>query len=105
MTRRSKPRIYWRERGGERRAYGDFRDYADIGGGREALIPVGRSQATTDAEEADVLLAERLKALDAKRRGLVFHGAALAPMLQSTSSKWLRPGSSTPAGFGSASSI
>ena len=45
--------------------------------GREALIPPGRTQATSDYEEAGVLLAERLKELDAKRRGLVFHGGAM----------------------------
>ena len=36
---RQRDRVYWRERGGERRAYGDFRDYRDVGGGREALPP------------------------------------------------------------------
>ncbi len=32
-------RIYWRDQGGVRRAYADFREYADVGGKREALVP------------------------------------------------------------------
>ena len=38
-------RIYWREQGGSKRAYGDFRD---VGGKREGLIPPGETRATTD---------------------------------------------------------
>src|SRR5690349_7157661 len=42
MGRHSKKsRIYWRERGGTRRAYADLRDFADVGGGREALVAEG----------------------------------------------------------------
>ncbi len=68
------PRIYWRERGGTRRAYADLRDYADVGGGREALVPSGEKLATTDATTAQVLLARRLEQLDAARRGRTLHG-------------------------------
>ncbi len=66
MTRR-RQRIYWRERGGARRAYGDFRDYADVGGGLQALIVPGEKRATTDPRAAEVLAAKRLNELDALR--------------------------------------
>jgi len=78
----ARTRIYWRERGGAKRAYADLRDYADVGGGREALIARGEKLATTDATTAHVLLARRLEELDAARRGRALHGeiprAALA---------------------------
>ncbi len=68
MVRKRNGRIYWRERGGERRAYGDFRDYRDVGGGREALIPPGEPQATSDSVVAEKLIADRLKELQERRR-------------------------------------
>lgn len=76
MTRQrwKKQRIYWRNRGGARRAYADFRDYADVGGGREALVPPGEPLATTDADVAQTLVARRLEKLDAARRGRTLHG-------------------------------
>ncbi len=62
MGRQSKKsRIYWRERGGTKRAYADVRDYADVGGGREALVAEGEKLATADETTAQVLLARRLK--------------------------------------------
>lgn len=67
-------RIYWRERGGTRRAYADFRDYRDVGGGREALRVNGERVATSDPVTAQVLAARRLEALDALRRGRALHG-------------------------------
>ena len=73
---RVRSRIYWRERGGARRAYGDFRDYADVGGGREALVAQGEKLATTDATTAEVLVARRLERLDGLRRGRAIHGIA-----------------------------
>jgi integrase len=63
MERRRR-RIYWREQGGARRAYADFRDYADVGGTREALIVPGEALATTDGKVAEVLTAKRLAELD-----------------------------------------
>ena len=36
--------IFWRNG----RAYGDFRDYADVGGGREALAIPDSTWGTTD---------------------------------------------------------
>ncbi len=75
MGRQSKKsRIYWRERGGTRRAYADVRDYADVGGGREALVAEGEKLATADETTAQVLLARRLEQLDGTRRGRALHG-------------------------------
>jgi integrase len=75
MRRRSrKSRVYWRERGGTRRAYADLRDYADVGGGREPLIAKGEKLATADEVTAQVLLARRLEELDGLRRGRALHG-------------------------------
>ena len=66
--RRTRSRIYWRERGGQRRAYADFRDYCDVGGGREALIPAGQKAATNDPLVAEKLVVDRLKQLQDRRR-------------------------------------
>src|SRR5437660_6743438 len=75
MGRQSKKsRSYWRERGGTRRAYADLRDYADAGGGREALVAENEKLATADETTAQVLLARRLEQLDGMRRGRVLHG-------------------------------
>ena len=68
MAKRRTSRVFWRERGGARRAYGDFRDYADVGGGREALIVPGEKVATADPDAAERVAGARLKELDAKRR-------------------------------------
>src|SRR3989442_6675320 len=68
MKRRmARSRVYWRERGGIGRAYGDFRDYADLGGGHEALVVPGEPLATADPHAAEVLAARRLEQLDALR--------------------------------------
>jgi hypothetical protein len=74
MKRR--PRIYWRDRGGVRRAYADLREYADVGGRREPLVPKGEKLATADPTTAQVLLARRLECLDGLRRGRAVHGLA-----------------------------
>lgn len=74
MTTRTQ--IYWRKRGGERRAYADMREYSDVGGKREALVAPGEKVATTDPAIAQVLLARRIEQLDAVRRGRALHGAA-----------------------------
>ena len=66
MSRRS--RIYWRTRGTVQRAYADFRDYADAGGGREALVAEGERVATADPDVADQLVSRRLKELEARRK-------------------------------------
>jgi integrase len=66
MPKKSKTRIYWR--GG--RAYGDFRDFADVGGGQERLVAPGARLATADPDVAAQLLSDRLKALEKKRSDL-----------------------------------
>jgi integrase len=63
MAKRS--RIYWRDQGGEKRAYGDFRD---LGGKREALIPPGETRATPDPVVAEMLSADRIRELEGQRR-------------------------------------
>jgi integrase len=67
---RKRDRLYWRDG----RAWGDFRDYADVGGRREALKAPGTGQASSDEDLARVLIGRRLEALDGKRRGRVLHG-------------------------------
>ena len=67
--KRTKQRVYWREQGGARRAYGDFRDYADVGGKREPLMVPGETRATTDEDLADALAAKRVTELQRKRAG------------------------------------
>ncbi|HXQ30010.1 MAG TPA: tyrosine-type recombinase/integrase [Gemmatimonadales bacterium] len=68
--------IYWRARGGVRRAYADLREYADVGGQREALVASGEKRATADPATAQVLLARRIEQLDGLRRGRALHGLA-----------------------------
>lgn len=69
MSKRTRKRIYWREQGRARRAWGDFRDYADVGGKREPLKVPGETRATTDADLADALAAKRVTELQRKRAG------------------------------------
>src|SRR6266704_731556 len=73
---KTRTHIYWRVRGGARRAYADMREYADVGGGRDALVARGEKRATTDPATAQVLLARRIEALDGLRRGRALHGLA-----------------------------
>lgn len=68
MPRKRQSRIYTRTRGGETRFYADFRDYADVGGGREALIVRGEKYATTDPDVAARLVQLRIEELEGKRR-------------------------------------
>lgn len=73
--KRKKTRVRWRKRGdAPRRAYGDFRDYDDVGGKREALIAPGETMATTDPVIADKLVADRLAELEERRRNRVYLG-------------------------------
>ena len=65
MPKKRTSRVYWRQTGNARRAYGDFRD---LGGGRERLIAPGETQATTDPDVADQLVAARVRQLEAQRR-------------------------------------
>jgi integrase len=64
MPRKRQTRLYTK-RG---RYYADFRDYADVGGGKEALIPAGERWATTDKQQARAIAKDRLGELDALRR-------------------------------------
>jgi integrase len=73
---KTRTQIYWRARGGVRRAYADLREYADVGGQREALVARGEKRATADPATAQVLLARRLEELDGLRRGRALHGLA-----------------------------
>lgn len=68
MARKPRSRVYWRDRGEGRRAYGDFRDYPDAGGGREALIAKGEKLATTNPDVAERLAAARVEELERLRR-------------------------------------
>lgn len=62
-------RVYGRRRGaGGPRYYGDFRDYADVGGALEPLAPTDCRYATTCPEEAARLAQARLEELEEKRQ-------------------------------------
>lgn len=67
-------RIYWRDQGNAKRAYADFRDYADVGGRQEALIPPGERRATSDPDIAAVLVVARLEELQERRKNKVLLG-------------------------------
>jgi integrase len=77
------PKIYWRDRGGTRRAYADLREFADVGGRREALAAPGEKVATSDPTIAQVLLARRLEQLTAARQGRVIHRVRKPATLES----------------------
>ena len=70
-SRKAKSRIYWREQGGQRRAYADFRY---MGSGREALIAPGELRATTDRVIAEKLMANRLSDLQGQKRDAALLG-------------------------------
>lgn len=67
-------RIFTRNQGGVARYYADFRNFLDVGGGREALVPPRQRRATDDADVAAQLYAARLKELKRKRRILQHEG-------------------------------
>src|SRR5688572_7549371 len=72
----TRTRLYWRKQGAASRAYADFRDYADVGGRREALRPAGAPLATDDEPTAQALLTARLEELKRLRRGRALIGEA-----------------------------
>lgn len=72
--KRKHSRIYSRHRGGVLRYYGDFRDFADVGGKQEALIARGERRATTDADIAQKLTSDRLQELERRRRNKALLG-------------------------------
>lgn len=75
-SEKARSRIYWRNQGGERRAYADFRDFADVGGRREALIARGAKTATVDPILAEALVVARLGDLQECRRNKTLLGLA-----------------------------
>ncbi|MEX1187503.1 MAG: tyrosine-type recombinase/integrase [Gemmatimonadaceae bacterium] len=77
--KKAKSRIYWRERGGERRAYADFRD---MGGKREPLVPPGEKRATTDSVIAEALVARRLGELTSGKRDGIFGRRPAVPLAE-----------------------
>ncbi len=83
---RKNSRIYWRIRGAERRAYADFRDFQDVGGGREALIQPGSGRATNDLAIAEKLVAERLSELQERRRNKALLGVERETKLEAFAS-------------------
>lgn len=64
------------------RAYGDFRDFEDVGGGLEALVPKGDHCATPDPELAEHLCAKRLQELQEAKRSKVVLGTARTARLK-----------------------
>jgi integrase len=74
--RRRQSRIYWRIQGGSRRAWGDFRDYGDVGGQREPLVPPGERYATQDPDIALRLALRRLEELEGARKRRTITGRA-----------------------------
>jgi integrase len=90
MTPRKRAsRIYWRNRNGCRRAYADFRDYGDVGGKREPLIPEGARFATEDPDVAARLVVARLSALEAGRRRRGLTGRAEVATLAAVAARYL----------------
>jgi len=71
MSKSRTTRIYWRTRSYGVAAYGDFRDYADVGGGQEALIAAGETRPTADSDTATRLVAARLTELENARERLM----------------------------------
>ena len=61
-AQRIETRIYRKKKGGHV-LYGDFRDYARVGGKQEALKPRGSRWATEDLEVAKAVAEARLRTL------------------------------------------
>ena len=87
--RKRKSRIYWRTRGGTRRAWFDGRDYSDVGGKLEPLIPIGERFATTDPDVATKLAKERLDELETARRRRALFGHAHVATLTAQAADYL----------------
>jgi len=81
MPRRRR-RVYWRTRGGHPRAYADFRDYRNVGGGLQPLVAPGDRYATTDAIIAEKLANDRLRELQEAKRNKVLLGTARSASLE-----------------------
>lgn len=72
-------RRLYRKRG---RFYADFRDFSDVGGSQEAMVPDGERCATKDARVAEVLMARRLVELHELRTGRRLDGPLLQEYLE-----------------------
>lgn len=83
-------RVYARNQGGRTRFYGDFRDFADVGGGQEALTPRGARTATTDRDVARQLAADRVKELETARRNKAIIGVERQAALKEFAAHHLR---------------
>lgn len=70
MPRRRRSRVYWRNG----RAWGDFRDYADVGGGLKALRLGSEPYATQDPDVAADLAAKKLSEFELRRRNRALIG-------------------------------
>lgn len=94
--------IYGRKQGkeGKLRYYGDFREYADVGGKREALVPAGGKRATDDKRLAVLIAAERIESLENQRRnrqlGVPEEDASLAAYASYHMKKKATSGGATP---------
>lgn len=66
--------IFTRFQGGATRYYGNFRRYANVGGGREALIPRGETRATEYHRVAEDVYDARLVQLREMQRALQLGG-------------------------------
>ena len=73
MAEKPRSRIYWRSG----KAYGDFRDFADVGGRREALKPAGMRVPTTDPDVAAKLSTDRVADLETMRRNQGLFGQTI----------------------------
>ena len=67
-------RIFTRNQGAVHRFYADFRNFADVGGKREALVAPRQRRATDDPDVAAQVYAARLEELQRKRRILQHEG-------------------------------
>lgn len=85
MPRKRTSRLY--RRGA--RWYADFRDYADVGGRQEALIPPAEKRATTDSTVAEIILARRLEEFEEQRRNRTVLGITRHATLSSYAAEHL----------------
>src|SRR5687768_315364 len=70
MPRRRRSRVYWRNG----RAWGDFRDYADVGGGLQKLVAGSERYATTDPDVAADVASKLVAHFEERRRNRALLG-------------------------------
>lgn len=86
MPRKRTSRVYYRNG----RAWGDFRDYADMGGKLEPLIAPGEKYATTDPDVANKLAADKVTDYERRRRNKHLLGVERQADLQEYAAHHLR---------------